>query len=36
MPKMEVPGQSIYIAMFKDPAGNPIGLSKRKVSAEER
>jgi predicted enzyme related to lactoylglutathione lyase len=30
MPKMEVPGQSIYIAMFKDPAGNPIGLIEEK------
>jgi uncharacterized protein len=30
MPKMEVPGQNIFIAMFKDPAGNPIGLVQSK------
>lgn len=30
MPKMEIPGQPICIAMFKDPAGNPIGLLQNK------
>ena len=30
MPPMDVPGQPIAIAMFKDPAGNPIGLVQNK------
>jgi predicted enzyme related to lactoylglutathione lyase len=25
-PPMDVPGQPVSIAMFRDPAGNPIGL----------
>jgi uncharacterized protein len=28
MPPMDIPGQGISIAMFKDPAGNLIGLVK--------
>lgn len=28
MPPMDVPGGEVSIAMFKDPAGNPIGLVK--------
>lgn len=34
MPPMPVPGQGITIAMFKDPAGNPIGLIHRDAAGE--
>ena len=30
MPPMDIPGGEISIAMFKDPAGNPIGLVRNK------